>query len=467
MCNVFGDFKIGEIIYQDSKKENLEILKCVQCQSLYYAGVDPVCGYEDSEFTDNFWIHYTQIGAGIVDMLKPLFYLGQNFQGHILDVGCGFGYVVDFINKLGYGNAVGLEMAEYGSIGAKLLKAPIYRSYYKDCEKVQERRYNIVYCCEVLEHVPDPRSFIREISGALDENGILVLTTPSAKAVGIDENSFDALAALCPYHHFFLSSRDALIAILNECDFKHIKVIDTGNRLFAWASKSNLPKIEENIPWGDCYKYLEILSENEDPNVSCGALQRLLKVAVANGEYSLAEQVLGKLKECGNKEYQLDLDYPDIKRYINISASPKEFVKNPVWYGSALLNAAIYAGIVEYDLEKKARLLDASCEILSKDASRFEYTQFINDAIHDHRSAINELRTVYAEILNKWFNESNRLLGLDYRAISILKSLAIKILFLHFSGETYAIFKKRLSSDLTWWKKNWKERVNNSLKISV
>jgi len=455
-----GDAKIGEISYSDSSKEILEILKCNYCGSLYYAGATPVVGYENKDFSENFWIHYAQLGAGIVDMLKPLFFLGERFNGKILDIGCGFGYVVDFVNKMGYGHAVGLEMADYGSIGGRLLGAPIYRNYYSNCKEIEEIRYDIVYSCEVLEHVPDPRSFILEISKALTENGILVLTTPSSAAVGDDEKSFDAIAALCPYHHFFLSSREALETMLKKCEFKNVKVLDTGNRLFAWASNGNLPVIKEIIAWEDYYKYLEMLSRNQDVNISCGALLRQFKSAVANGVYGLAGEALEKLKESAEKIYGLDLDYPDTKRYVNMSSSAKEFMKNPIWFGSALLHAAIYSGIVECNLRKKARLLDAACQILLKNASRYEYSQFVNDALHDHRHALRELRVVYLEIINNELGEKDQVLDSGYRAILLLNKISLKTIMLYVKAKTYRIIKNKFQCDLIWWRNNWRLRVS-------
>lgn len=83
--------------------------RCETCQSVYFDGEDPVLGYENESFSDGYWRHYAQVGAGITAMLEPLFALKLDANVSLLDIGCGFGYVVDFWNKTQKGNAIGLE----------------------------------------------------------------------------------------------------------------------------------------------------------------------------------------------------------------------------------------------------------------------------------------------------------------------------------------------------------------------
>ena len=77
---------------------------------------------------DEFWLDYVQAGAGISSMLAPLFAIRLPSEASLLDIGCGFGFVVDFWKSRG-GCAIGLEPSAYGAVGREKLAADI-RSIY-------------------------------------------------------------------------------------------------------------------------------------------------------------------------------------------------------------------------------------------------------------------------------------------------------------------------------------------------
>ncbi|MBM4273384.1 MAG: class I SAM-dependent methyltransferase [Deltaproteobacteria bacterium] len=45
-----------------------------------------------------------------------------------------------------------------------------------DYNRIISGQYDAIICFEVLEHLPDPKSFIRDLAGALKENGIILIT---------------------------------------------------------------------------------------------------------------------------------------------------------------------------------------------------------------------------------------------------------------------------------------------------
>lgn len=405
-CRMCSCESSNVVITVDSCNPNIidhKILRCDQCGTLFYAGEDPVLGYENEAMNQNYWLHYSQIGAGLTAMLEPLFYLGERAKGSLLDVGCGFGYVVDFYNKIGYGDAIGLETAAYGKVGAKLLSVPILDSYYADCKEISGKRFDIIFSCEVLEHVPNPKAFITEISAGLKADGVLVLTTPSSNVIHSNANESEIIGSLSPDFHYFLSSPEALERLLRDCGYQDVRVDDSGSRLFAWASKSKLPTLEKKMPWKDYFKYLEILSENPDANVQSGALQRLFKDSWNTGHVEIANSAFKKLEECAVEKYSLSIKYPDIGRYNRRESIISDIDKHPAWYPSVLYFGAMYVGSILKNLPQKIRMIDAALEIMQNEVSCLD-PRLVQESQHLLPHVKNSLALAYQEVAAPFLN---------------------------------------------------------------
>lgn len=386
----------------DRKLPPLYAYKCADCGSIYFDGSDPVLGYQDEGFSDGYWRHYAQVGAGITAMLEPLFALESAPDTSLLDVGCGFGYVVDFWNKTHKGSAVGLEMAAYGRIGSEKLKAPILQAYLQDADEIRESLFDIVYASEVLEHIKAPKEFIAEASSKLSAKGVLILTTPSADAVDILNGESSVIAALSPYFHYFILSEAGLATLLREAGFRDVKVHNANGRLFAWASKTALPAITiGKVDWNSYFKYLSVLGQNEDPDVACGALYRLFKDALNTGNLPVASDAFLALEAKAEKVYGLSFQYPDTRRYLERSNPVSGLEVSPAWYGCSLLFGGILVGHVYDDRRRKLRLVDAAEKVLKHEASSTHFRQFAQEAEYFAPYARGQLVVATAEFLDQ------------------------------------------------------------------
>jgi SAM-dependent methyltransferase len=414
-----------------------QIILCNKCRTLFYGGEDPVLGYENEATNKNYWLHYCQIGAGLTAMLEPLFYLGERAKRSLLDVGCGFGYVVDFYNKIGYGEAIGLETAAYGKVGAKLLNTPIIHSYYAECQEIRGKTFDIIFSCEVLEHVPNPKAFIEEISVGLKRDGVLVLTTPSSNVIHSSSTESEIIGSLSPDYHYFLSSPEALENLLKNCGYQDVRVDDSGSRLYAWASRTKLPPLKKQMPWDDYFRYLEILSENADPNVKSGALQRLFKDSWNTGHIEIAATAYKKLEECAAENYKLSFIHPDIGRYNSRQSIIGDIDKNPAWYPSVLYFGGMYVGVKRKDSVQKIRMISAALQIMENEVSCLD-PRLVQESQHliPHvkRSLFQACDEAESYFIKKKGNEGP------------IKNWFFKRLIL------------RINSDITWWRKNWRSR---------
>lgn len=99
----------------------------------------------------------------------------------VLDVGCATGALLEYLAERGF-RVQGVEpcapAAEYGrtrrgvAIQTGTLEA-----------LASTERYSVIHSSHVIEHVPDPRAFLREIHGRLEPNGFAVIVTPNTASL--------------------------------------------------------------------------------------------------------------------------------------------------------------------------------------------------------------------------------------------------------------------------------------------
>jgi SAM-dependent methyltransferase len=218
----------------------LTLLDCAGCGSGFY---DPP-GIRDFSDLDlnraEFWRAYVEATGGIWETLWPPLAAWPGAGATLLDVGCGFGFAVDAWRRVRGAEAVGVELAEYGEAGARLLDIPVHREMLEDCAPLAGRRFDVVYASEVIEHVPDPRAFVALLARFVADDGVLVLTTPCVDYVRREHTAPALLATLAPGFHGFLLSPRAFEATARDAGFAHVDVRTFGERQVLWASNRPL-----------------------------------------------------------------------------------------------------------------------------------------------------------------------------------------------------------------------------------
>ncbi len=118
----------------------------------------------------------------------------------ILEVGSAKGHLLHVLRHLGH-KVQGVELSSSASentrshFGVDVFNGSI-EEYVSD-EAL--RPHDIVWCNDVIEHVPDPIGFLQSCAKALNPGGRLILDTPNAGAQAVREGnpSWDAYN---PYH---------------------------------------------------------------------------------------------------------------------------------------------------------------------------------------------------------------------------------------------------------------------------
>jgi len=96
-------------------------------------------------------------------------------RGRLLDIGAGSGIFIEQAIAMGY-QAEGLEPSKWLHERAQKYGLPVRLGSFPGL--VPTGRYEVVTLIDVIEHVPNPLTFLSRICNIISENGIVVVVTP-------------------------------------------------------------------------------------------------------------------------------------------------------------------------------------------------------------------------------------------------------------------------------------------------
>lgn len=111
--------------------------------------------------------------------------LPKDKKSRILDIGCGMGFLMLTLKKLGYQNVKGIEISkeQADSCLRKNLDVTLTDDSISTLTANQEW-FDIIFCMDVLEHIPINQQipFVSAIFAALKPGGKFVCTVPNANS---------------------------------------------------------------------------------------------------------------------------------------------------------------------------------------------------------------------------------------------------------------------------------------------
>ena len=205
-------------------KGGFEYLRCTGCGLIYSATLPTAAQYAESygEYT----AFESSAGRVLRKQLKlwPLVMLGRRRSPggrplRFLDIGSNTGYNTEAARRLGC-EAHGLE-TNPGTIA-------MARREYGKCtfhEQTIEQlsagalRFDVIYCSEVLEHVPEPKAFMAAIAKVSAPHTTLFLTTPDSAHFKVPADVL-AWKEVIPVQHLRLYDRANLTQLLAAHGFR-------------------------------------------------------------------------------------------------------------------------------------------------------------------------------------------------------------------------------------------------------
>jgi SAM-dependent methyltransferase len=146
--------------------------------------------------------------------------------GRVLDVGCMFGYLLDEAKARG-AETWGVELADMPAGVASSNGHHVVAGMIEDLRaKHPDARFDAVFAQHVLEHVPEPKSFLDTAREMLSSSGKLVLAVPNvdARARSLAKRSWGWYQVPVHVYHY---GETSLRRLLEQNGFR---VLKTGKR---------------------------------------------------------------------------------------------------------------------------------------------------------------------------------------------------------------------------------------------
>lgn len=133
----------------------------------------------------------------------------------MLEVGCGLGYLTYALKMQGY-EIIGTDISEKAVNKANLN----FGQFYKTIDSIKKDKFDLVICLEVIEHAEEPYLFLSDLRNFLNDDGIIIMTTPRKY-----DFTFKILwqTELPPVHLFWFTSL-SLELLASRLNMKYLEI---------------------------------------------------------------------------------------------------------------------------------------------------------------------------------------------------------------------------------------------------
>ena len=288
--------------------DKVAMLRCPGCDARF---CDPLVSVDYADADERGAKFYLESGAGIDVMLEALALADGRPVSRYLEIGCSFGFILDYARRILGWEVRGFDPGALARLGRDALKLPIENEFFQAGQGF-DGWADLVFCSEVIEHIPDPAPFLTLLSSALAPDGQLILTTPNGDALTEGGDPAVLSAILSPGHHIILYNPASIAALLRRHGFAEVRVEENGFQLRIAASRTPRRGRSAWFDRGRYRGYLDALLADTDIGSPLGAgiAYRLLKEQVNASDHQAAQQTFGRLRDSYRRRYGFDLGDP-------------------------------------------------------------------------------------------------------------------------------------------------------------
>ncbi len=334
-CGAVGakDVVLRAVARFPGRRLDTRLLRCPDCTCVFLED-HPRLAYQDQGDREDaalaFYLHHN---AGVWPIIRPIARLDRPPGQRYLDIGCGFGFGLDFAIKRRGWIGRGLDPSPHARLGAAALGLPIEPRYFEPADAVEKT--DIIAAYEVLEHVDDPSAFMSLLRSGVADDGVLLLSTPNGGSVRQDVGPDVLTPVLSLGAHLVLQTAASLERLLRASGFAHVHIEENPISLIAYASSAPIELVEDEALLRAAYRgYLEWRSAaaGRGTDLWLGLAGRLYQEAVIDGDYPAADAIMPEIEDVLRLRYGIALAEP------GGFAEPAESISPEAWARIAPFN---------------------------------------------------------------------------------------------------------------------------------
>ncbi|MHA6249237.1 class I SAM-dependent methyltransferase [Pontibacter sp. CAU 1760] len=180
---------------------------------------------------------------------KQIGIINSNFEPSIkvLEIGCGEGILLNELQKEGYSNVTGIEPSKFAAARAAKRGLHVLNDMFENLDL--KREYDLVILSHVLEHMPDPKKFISDLSKILKPSGGVLLTQTNYKGLfpSLKKANWYAWVPEQHYWHFTPKSLDLMFSEFTSQQTTYCSLVHPINFLYKFTFKVSkiIPSLQD------------------------------------------------------------------------------------------------------------------------------------------------------------------------------------------------------------------------------
>src|SRR5687768_6247932 len=205
----------------------ITLARCPACTLRFFADLGEPLSFEDAT-TDAIEEHF-ELGIGLHGSVECLGRIDRTRVRTMLEVGCRTGLTLDFArHALGW-EVLGADTSAMSARAAAELGVPIVAGLLGESAEIAPGAWDVVFACEVIEHVTRPAGFLAAVRAALAPGGVFLLRTPAAEALEPGGEELALVAVLSPGYHPMLHTAGSLERLLRAAGFGDVRIMREGD----------------------------------------------------------------------------------------------------------------------------------------------------------------------------------------------------------------------------------------------